>query len=101
MLTHLYTKIVVYINKQLVTEQSAFNLIERKDDSLITITSEMPCAGLEYDPEIGKIDEITIFFSDIEKSYRAELIEKKTSGSVNKHSYQLLTYKILSKMENC
>lgn len=91
---HHYANFIIYHNSQLLTEYSAFNLIEKENEILIIITSAIPEDGFEINPNIGSHNTIAIFGAKSARFFNTRLIEKKVSGSVGKDPYQLLTYRV-------
>ena len=86
----------IYWRGKLLQEMSAFNLqTSLSTGKTITITSYVPSTGIEWSPEIGKIETILSYFADQAVHYSVRLIDQKISGSVNKETYQLLTFMVL------
>lgn len=94
-----YARIFCFYKNNLLLEQSAGNLIENKESKTITITSYIPETGFEIDPEVGFISDISMILGPKIKTFKAELLEKKVSFSVDKAAYQLLTFKILNNIK--
>lgn len=98
---------VIDINGFVLTEYTAFNIVESKVDSnldTITITSNVPVPGPEFNPEFDKEYTLNMLYGNIARSFYIKLIERKISESMSgpKNSnrmYQLLTFRLVQEIQ--
>ena len=90
-----YASPSVFSDYNLLQEASAVSLVEKEDLHTITITSNIPSEGPEFQPVFKVRYDISLGYSDVIANYSCMLMEKKVSGSVEKPMYQLLTFKVV------